>query len=88
VAVAEAGSGTDRRCGSLVDLANDTETFGALAALVRKGGTALRTRYVANADDLEARDVTAVNFQLPASVELLQRVADALASRRIVPIRL
>jgi NADPH:quinone reductase len=67
-----------------VDLASDAEAFAALAALVREGGTALTTRYVANADDLEARGVTAVNFQLPASAELLQRVADALASGRIV----
>lgn len=28
--------------------------------------------------------VTAINFQLPASAELMQRVADALASGRIV----
>jgi NADPH:quinone reductase len=68
----------------LVDLASDAEAFGALAALVREGGTALTTLYVANTDDLEARGVTAVNFQLPASAELLQRVADALASGRIV----
>jgi NADPH:quinone reductase-like Zn-dependent oxidoreductase len=68
----------------LVDLASDPEGFAALAALVREGGTALTTRYVANADDLEARGVTAVNFQLPASAELLQGVADALASGRIV----
>jgi NADPH:quinone reductase len=68
----------------LVDLASDAEAFAALAALVRKGGTALTTRYVANPDDLEAKGVTAVNFQLPASAELLQRVADALASGRIV----
>jgi NADPH:quinone reductase len=68
----------------LVDLASDAEAFAALAALVREGGTALTTLYVANADDLDARGVTAVNFQLPASAELLQRVADALASGRIV----
>lgn len=68
----------------LIDLASDPEGFAALAALVRTGGTALTTRYVANADDLEARGVTAVNFQLPASAELMQRVANALASGRIV----
>jgi len=68
----------------LVDLASDPEGFAALAALVREGGTALTTRYVANADDLEARGVTAVNFVVPASAELMQRVADALASGRIV----
>jgi hypothetical protein len=45
---------------------------------VREGGTALTTRYVANADDLEARGVTAVNFVVPASAELMQRVATNL----------
>jgi NADPH:quinone reductase-like Zn-dependent oxidoreductase len=69
----------------LVDLASDAEAFAALAALVREGGTALTTRYVANPDDLQARGVSAVNFQLPASAELLQRAADAVASGRIVP---
>jgi NADPH:quinone reductase len=68
----------------LIDLASDAEAFAALAALVHEGGTALTTRYVASPDDLEARSVTAVNFQLPASAELLQRVADALVSGRIV----
>ena len=68
----------------LIDLASDAEAFAALATLVREGGTALTTRYVANADDLEAKGVTAVNFQLPSSAELLERVADALASGRIV----
>jgi NADPH:quinone reductase len=68
----------------LVDLANDPEGFAAVAALVREGGTALTTRYVANADDLGARGVTAVNFVVPASAELMQRVADALASGGIV----
>jgi len=51
---------------------------------VRTGGTALTTRYVANTDDLEARGVIAVNFVVPASAELMQRVADALANGRIV----
>jgi NADPH:quinone reductase len=68
----------------LVDLASDAEAFAALAAFVREGGTALTTLYVANPDDLEARGVTAINFQVPASAELLQRVGDALASGRIV----
>lgn len=69
----------------LVDLASDAEAFATLAALVRDGGTALSTRYVANAEDLAANGVTGVNFQLPASTELLERVADALAADSIVP---
>jgi NADPH:quinone reductase len=69
----------------LVDLASDAEAFAALAALVRDGGTALTTRYVADADALAAKGVTAVNFQLPASSDLLERVASALAAGQIVP---
>jgi hypothetical protein len=34
---------------------------------------------------LAARGVTALNFQLPASAELLERVATALATGQIVP---
>jgi NADPH2:quinone reductase len=68
----------------LVDVASDPEAFAALAALVRSGGTALTTRYIANPDTLEAEGVTAVNFAVPSSAELLERVADALASGRIV----
>lgn len=70
---------------ALVDLTSDAEVFAKLAGLVRAGGTALTTRYVADVDALAARGVTAVNFQLPASSELLERVAEALASRQVVP---
>lgn len=69
----------------LVDLASDAEGFAALAALVREGGTALTTRYVADVDALAAIGVSAMNFQVPASAELLERVANALATGRIVP---
>ena len=68
----------------LVDLASDAAGFAALAALVRRGGTALTTREVADAEQLRARGVTAVNFQLPASTALLERVAEALATGQIV----
>ena len=69
----------------LVDVATDADAFAALAALVRKGGAALTTRYVADVDALAIAGVTGTNFQLPASSALLERVADALASGRIVP---
>jgi NADPH:quinone reductase len=69
----------------LVDVASDAEAFAALAALVRDGGDALTTRYVADVDALAVAGVTATNFQVPASSELLERVADALAAGRIVP---
>jgi len=68
----------------LVDLASDAPGFAALAALVRSGGTALTTRYVADVEELRARGVTAVNFQLPASAALMERVAEALGTGQIV----
>jgi len=68
----------------LVDLASDAPGFAALAALVRRGGTALTTRYVADVEELRARGVTAVNYQLPASAALMERVAEALGTGQIV----
>lgn len=67
----------------LIDTANDADGFAALAALIREGGSALTTRYVADVDALAARGVTAINFELPASSELLERVAKALAAKTI-----
>jgi NADPH:quinone reductase-like Zn-dependent oxidoreductase len=69
----------------LVDLANGAGEFARLAGLVRKGGIALTTLYVADAEALAAADVSAINFQVPSSAELLERVADALATDSIVP---
>jgi NADPH:quinone reductase-like Zn-dependent oxidoreductase len=69
----------------LVDLANDADEFANLAGLVRTGGSALTTRYIANADALAADGVSALNFQVPASAELLERVAEALVTGSIVP---
>jgi len=69
----------------LIDLASDAESFAALAALVRDGGTALTARHIANVDALAARHVIAVNFHLQPSTQLLERVADALAVGSIVP---
>jgi NADPH:quinone reductase len=69
----------------LIDVANDADEFATLAALVRDGGSALTTRYVADVDALAAHGVTAINFQLAASSELLERVAEALATETITP---
>ena len=69
----------------LVDLANDADGFADLAGLVRTGGSALTTRYVANEDALAANGVSALNFQVPASAELLERVTNALVTDSIVP---
>jgi NADPH:quinone reductase-like Zn-dependent oxidoreductase len=69
----------------LIDLASDAAGFAALATHTRDGGIALTTRYVADVDALAAKGVNGVNFRLPASSDLLARVADALAVGRIVP---
>ena len=69
----------------LVDMASDADAFAALAALVRPGGTAVTTRYVADAKALAASGITGVNFMASVSTELLQRLVDDVASGRIVP---
>jgi NADPH:quinone reductase len=68
----------------LLDLVNDGDTFATLATLVRPGGTAVTTRYVADAEALKASDITGINFALQPDVGLLERLADALLSGRIV----
>jgi NADPH:quinone reductase len=67
----------------LLDLASDGEAFQRHAALVRPGGTAVTTRYVADTAALEAIGVTGINFALQATGQTLDRVADALVTRRI-----
>jgi NADPH:quinone reductase len=68
----------------LLDLASDGDTFATLATLVRPGGMAVTTKYVADAAALEASDVTGINFALQPSVGMLDRLADAVLTGRIV----
>jgi NADPH:quinone reductase-like Zn-dependent oxidoreductase len=68
----------------LIDLVSDAQGFAALASLVRAGGTAATTQYVADLDALAAAGVNGINFALRESSELLERVAGALAAGRIV----
>jgi NADPH:quinone reductase-like Zn-dependent oxidoreductase len=68
---------------ALIDLASDAPTFSMLASMVRKGGTAVTTKYVADDAALETAGVTGINFALNPSSELLDRVADALAAGHI-----
>jgi D-arabinose 1-dehydrogenase-like Zn-dependent alcohol dehydrogenase len=67
-----------------MDLVSDAEDFAALASLVRPGGTAVTTQYVADAEALAAAGVTGANFALQESSELLDQVADAVVAGRIV----
>jgi NADPH:quinone reductase-like Zn-dependent oxidoreductase len=69
---------------ALLDLVSDATGFAALASLVRPGGTAVTTQYVADEAALGAAGVTGINFALPASGALFERVAEAVADGRIV----
>jgi NADPH:quinone reductase len=68
----------------LVDVASDAGAFATLAALVRPGGTALTTKYVADTEALSSREVAGVNFQVSMSSALLERLADAVVNGGIV----
>jgi NADPH:quinone reductase len=68
----------------LIDLVNDAESFSSLASLVRPGGTAVSTRYVADPRALSASGVRGVNFVLRETSAVLERVAEDLVDGRIV----
>ena len=69
----------------VIDLVDaDAAGFGAVASLVRPGGTAMSTNYVAGEAALRASGVTAINFALPMSSQLLARLAEAVVDGRIV----
>jgi NADPH:quinone reductase-like Zn-dependent oxidoreductase len=68
----------------LIDLVSDAKAFAAIATLVRPGGTAVTTEYVADLESLRSSGVRGVNFALRQTSELLLRVADALAARSVV----
>jgi NADPH2:quinone reductase len=68
----------------LIDLADAAAGFAAAASLVRPGGTAMSTNYVADEAALRAIGVTGINFALEASSELFERLAKQVTDRRIV----
>jgi NADPH:quinone reductase len=69
---------------ALLDLVSDASGFAALASLVKEGGIAVTTQYVADEEALRAKGVTGINFALQPSSELFERVAEAVADGRIV----
>ena len=69
----------------LIDLVDaDGAAFAALASLVKGGGTAVSTNYVAHEAALRASGIAGINFVLQPSSELFGRVAEAVADGRIV----
>ena len=69
---------------ALIDLVSDATGFAALASLVRPGGTAATTQYVADEAALATAGITGIDFALQPSSELFERVAEAVADGRIV----
>jgi NADPH:quinone reductase len=69
---------------ALIDLVSDAAGFAALASLVRPGGTAVTTQYVADEETLRAAGITGINYAMQPSSKLFERVADAVADGRIV----
>jgi len=72
---------------ALIDLISDAPSFAALAELVRPGGTAATTVFVADPDALARRGVRGLNLNAAATVERLDRLrAELDAGRLTVPI--
>ncbi len=72
---------------ALIDTASDAGGFAANAKLVRAGGVAVTTRYVADVDALAAVDIRAVNINANASAAALDRLrADIDSGRLRVPV--
>jgi NADPH:quinone reductase-like Zn-dependent oxidoreductase len=69
----------------VIDLASDRDGFAAVAALVRRGGSALSTKWSADVESLARAGITGVNFQVSMSRGMLERLADAVVAGRIVP---
>jgi NADPH2:quinone reductase len=67
----------------LLDLVSDKDGFAKLAGLVRPGGTAVTTGYVADTSALESAGITGINFALQPSSDLLDRLADAVVTGSI-----
>ena len=67
----------------LIDLVGSARAFASTASLVRPGGTAISTQYVADLEGLQAKGVRGWNFALQQSTELLERVAEALVDRTV-----
>lgn len=69
----------------VVDLANKAPSFTDLArTILRSGGTAVTTRYAADADALASVGLTGINFAAAITPDLLTRVGEALVSGRVV----
>jgi hypothetical protein len=70
---------------ALIDLVSDAAAFARTSALVRPGGVAVTTQYVADLEALRSSGVRGVNFALRMTRELIERVGRALAEHAVQP---
>lgn len=68
----------------LIDLVSDAKVFASNASLVRPGGRAVTTQYVANLEALQASGICGANFALRVTRDLLERVAQAISGGEIL----
>jgi NADPH:quinone reductase len=68
----------------LIDLVSEAKAFASNAALVRPGGTAITTQYVADLEALQASGIRGANFALRLTSELVERVGQAIADGTVV----
>ena len=66
-----------------LDLASNPAGFADCAALVRKGGVALTTNYIADEKALAARGVRGGNFMLAANSGLVERLGTSAAAGKL-----
>jgi NADPH2:quinone reductase len=69
----------------LVDLVSDATAFTSLSALVRPGGVAITTQYVADVEALQSSGIRGINFAFRPTSELMDRVGQALANHSVQP---
>jgi len=68
---------------ALIDLVSDAAAFSSMTPLVRPGGTAISTQYVADVEMLQSQGIRGVNFALRQTSESLERVGRAIADRTV-----
>jgi NADPH:quinone reductase-like Zn-dependent oxidoreductase len=68
---------------AIIDLVSDARAFASMTSLVRPGGTAISTQYVADLESLPSQGIRGINFALRQTSELLERVGTALVDRTV-----
>lgn len=64
----------------LIDVASNPDAFKTMSGLVKKGGVALTTTFVADDNDLKEKGLTGGNFEMKGTVASLDALTDAVDS--------